>query len=283
MAEAPSDDLSPLLSTAVQLPRASTLLSIDQVAALIASQLALPEGNRRSHWRAALLAAWPALAAREQAAMSEQEPERRRRLEALARELDAMTEVEAGAEVRAEFERRVRSDHIGAWSWRVFDAIKAGRLQARLRDGVRVPSPSSTSTGHAPGWVSAGDLADWLEREGFEVTHDSSPSKLARSGEAALPASPAAAPASVTHRASSGRQGDAISALIVQVKKTAPDPLNWKSVWSELSRLAETSRPAPLLGVDEDGIKFSDNRKPNGIAYLTREKLRDRLRSKRRK
>ena len=171
MTEKPSDPASPSLSATVQLPRRSMLLSINQVAELIASQLAPPEGNRRGHRRSALLAAWPALAAREQAALHEHEPQRRRRLEALAHELDAMTDADAGAAVQAEVERRIAAENVGAWSWRIFDAVSTGRLLVRLRDGVRVPPSRSTTVGHAAGWISAGDLAEWLEREGFEVTH----------------------------------------------------------------------------------------------------------------
>jgi hypothetical protein len=279
----PHPEVRTVLSAKLRLPDRSVLLTIDSVAELIAGQLAPPEGNGVVHRRLALLAASPSLAKREAAANGLDGPQRQQSLEALARELDELSDVEAGFDVNAEVERRLRSENIGTWTWRVFDALKGGTLLGRLRDGVRVSWPTSAGK-RAPGWVSAGDLGEWLTREGYDVTHEEAEAAARADGmrDAAERAEPERA--ATVHRTTRRRQGDALSVLIELAAKTAVEPTEPSSVWAQFKEMARRSdRPAPLLGVDEEGIKYADERADDGIGHLTSTQFRDRWRKSRKK
>jgi hypothetical protein len=58
----------------------------------------------------------------------------------------------------------------------------------------------------------------------------------------------------------------------------AADPAEWTSVWAELVSLARSpTRPAPLLGADEEGVKYESVAHDDGVAWLTRDALRMRI------
>jgi len=125
-------------------------------------------------------------------------------------------------------------------------------------------------------------IADGLvaSRTGVSVVEQIASRAVRRAAEVQPAAAVSSRKAVIVHRVSRRRSGDALSPLIALAMGAAAGK-NWQSGWSELVAMAEReSRPAPLLGSDSGGVKYADERKdPDGVAWLTREQFRNRVRS----
>ena len=86
-----------------------------------------------------------------------------------------------------------------------------------------------------------------------------------------------AKPSSVIHKKK--RRGNPLEHVIPMAHEQALKPDDWTSVWAALVTLAQSpSRPAPLLGHDEGGVKYETFDVENPVAWLNREAFRTRSR-----
>ncbi|MEI6195784.1 MAG: hypothetical protein WCS42_15800 [Verrucomicrobiota bacterium] len=85
-----------------------------------------------------------------------------------------------------------------------------------------------------------------------------------------------AKPSPVIHKA---KRADRLAAVIEMARGQAVNPDDWTSVWAALVELAQSpSRPAPLLGYDEDGVKYETYNEAKPVAWLKRDAFRQRAR-----
>lgn len=91
-------------------------------------------------------------------------------------------------------------------------------------------------------------------------------------------AEPKASTTSVAHKVHFSST-DVLSEVLATAQQRSADPLDTTVVWIALQQLAE-QEIFPLKGADEEGIKYLKNGEP---AWFTKDHLRDRLRTQRKK
>ncbi len=66
--------------------------------------------------------------------------------------------------------------------------------------------------------------------------------------------------------------------VIDQAIKQAEEPCNYRSVWAELTKLAQDdNRPSPLLGYSEGEVKYQSDNERGDICFLKKLALKERL------